>query len=189
MSREERNDELHVVFVCTGNRFRSPLAEAVFRRAAPPGVRTESFGTTDLGPVPPLEAAQEAAGHFDLDLSGHVARALTQVDLARADLVIGFERAHVRAAVVDARARRERTFTLTGLVAILDGIQVAPHADRLASARRALALLDLQRPFESIGNDEVADPLGRAANVQHELAVRVESLVARLAQQLFLEPR
>ena len=189
MSREERNDGLHVVFVCTGNRFRSPLAEAVFRRAAPPGVRTESFGTTDVGPIPPLEAAQEAAGHFDLDLSGHVARALTRADLARADLVIGFERAHVLSAVVDARARRERTFTLTALVAILDGIQVAPRADRLASARRALELLDLRGPFESTGNDEVADPLGRAPNVQRELAVRVESLVARLAQQLFVAPR
>jgi len=189
MSREERSDELHVVFVCTGNRFRSPLAEAVFRRAAPPGVRTESFGTIDLGPVPPLEAAQEAADHFDLDLSGHVARALTQVDLARADLVIGFERAHVLAAVVDARARRERTFTLTGLVAMLDGIRVAPSADRLASARRVLALLDLQQPLQSTGNYELADPLGRAPNVQQEIAVLVESHVARLAQQLFTEPR
>lgn len=189
MSREERNDGLHVVFVCTGNRFRSPLAEAVFRRAAPQGVRTESFGTTDLGPVPPLEAAQEAAGRLDLDLSGHLARALSEGDLAHADLVIGFERAHVLAAVVAARARRERTFTLTELVAILDGIRVAPRADRLASARRALELLDVHWPFEATGNDELADPLGRAPNVQHELALRVESLVARLAQQLFTARR
>jgi hypothetical protein len=47
----------------------------------------------------------------------------------------------------------------------------------------------LQRAFESTGNDELADPLGRAPNVQHELAVQVESHVARLAQQLFLAPR
>ena len=70
--------ELSVAFVCTGNRFRSPIAEALFVRDTEGlPVRTESLGTLDLGPRPAVPEAVALAETMGLDLSGHLARSLT----------------------------------------------------------------------------------------------------------------
>ena len=66
-----------VAFVCTGNRFRSVIAEATFRSAAEGlPVRTVSYGTLELGPAEPLPAAVREAHALGLDISTHVARSL-----------------------------------------------------------------------------------------------------------------
>lgn len=186
------SEPLEVVFVCTGNRFRSPLAEALFRQATPAyAVHTHSYGTLDVGSAPPLEEAVAEASRFGIDLSGHLARPITGADLSAADLVVGFERHHGVSAIVDARARRERTFTLPELVAALEELKVAPRPDPLLRARRALALLDLRpRPVDAQWEPtEVVDPLGLALGVQREIAHTVEDQIRRLAQALFGQPR
>ena len=54
----------HVVFVCTGNRARSPLAEVFLRAKVDSGaVRVESYGTLELGPAPATPEAIAAASH------------------------------------------------------------------------------------------------------------------------------
>lgn len=186
------NAPLDVVFVCTGNRFRSALAAAVLAEAAPPHtVRTESYGTLDVGSAPALAEAVEEAKRLEIDLSGHRARPLAGADLSRADLVVGFERRHGVAAVVEANARRERTFTLPELADSLEQLKVAPRADALQRAERALALLDARgRPaHERWTPSEIDDPLGLAADAQREIADRVHELTARLARGLFGQSR
>src|SRR5436190_16149246 len=111
-----------VAFVCTGNRFRSPLAAAAFASQVAVPVTTVSAGLLGLGPVPALPEAVELARSFGLDLASHRARDLSVVDLEPFDLVLGFERSHVQAAVVDASALIERTFTLPELVLLLEEI-------------------------------------------------------------------
>src|SRR5439155_4834134 len=106
-----------VVFVCTGNRFRSPLAEALLR-AATGGqpVRVRSVGTLRLDAEPALPEAVESAQQLGLDISQHRSCCIEDVDLSSADLVVGFEANHVASAVVDAGADRKRTFLLPELV-------------------------------------------------------------------------
>src|SRR5205823_13150372 len=88
--------ELRVAFVCTGNRFRSPLAAALLaRETGSLPLRIDSLGTLDLGGRSALPEAIAIAEGYGLDLSGHQARALTSVDLKPFDLVLGFERMHV----------------------------------------------------------------------------------------------
>jgi len=100
-----------VAFVCTGNRFRSVIAEAAFRSAAEGmPVRVVSYGTLELGPAEPLPAAVREAHALGLDISTHVARSLTDADLTQTSLVLGFELRHAVAAVVVAGARLERVF-------------------------------------------------------------------------------
>jgi len=191
MRRDGGNDPIHVVFVCTGNRFRSPLAEALLRRAVPPyALRTDSYGTLNVGTAPPLDEAVIEARRFGIDLSEHAARPITDADLSRADLVVGFERHHGVSAIVEARARRERTFTLAELVPALEAIKVAPRPDPLLRAQRALTLLDSHRRPAAADWDppEVVDPLGLARDAQREIAHRVEDLTTRLARALFGEP-
>ena len=115
--------ELHVVFICTGNRFRSPLAAAIFGDAAAKHgvpVTVESVGTLDTGSPPAFPETIEHAERFGLDISDHRARHALAVDLTGADVVIGFERTHVAFAIVDAGVPAEKAFTLPELVQLLE---------------------------------------------------------------------
>ena len=65
-------DSFSIVFVCTGNRFRSPLAEAFVRRLTLGlSVDSESFGVLDLEESPALPEAIALAGWWGLDVSQH----------------------------------------------------------------------------------------------------------------------
>ena len=181
--------EFDVVFICTGNRFRSPLAAAALGAArAEPRIRASSVGILELGPVPALPEAVELARSFELDLSGHRARGISELDLAPLDLVLGFERTHVHAAVVDAAAAVERTFTLPELVRLLESLSELASADgRAASARARVRQAHEARPpnFRAAAAPEIVDPLGRSQRKQREVAEEVRRLVERLAQLLF----
>jgi protein-tyrosine phosphatase len=181
--------ELEVVFVCTGNRFRSPLAAALFAQAARElPVHVASAGTLDVGSPPAFPEALEHATRFGLDVSSHRARPLAQADLRRADLVVGFERSHLAAAVVEAGADRSRAFTLPELVELLelercDSTTADPVSRALSAIRRAHnARVERDR---QAGFPEVADPVGGPASVYKRTANEIRDLVDRLARGLF----
>jgi len=167
---------LHVVFVCTGNRFRSALAEAVFREKAGGKATVESFGTLDLGAAPALEQAIVEAERLGYNLRDHVSRPLLGVDLSTSDLVVGFERSHVAAAVIEAGAARERSFTLPELMSLL-----APAPE----PRRAVAQAAAARPLSGPLIPEVEDPYGKPPGLQRRIAEDVCSLAGRLATVLW----
>ena len=74
------------------------------------------------------------AKELGLDLSAHRARSVGDLELGEYDLVLGFERKHVVASVVDAKAKVERTLTLPELLALLHGILRAGPAARAGRA-------------------------------------------------------
>jgi protein-tyrosine phosphatase len=180
---------LDVAFVCTGNRFRSPLAAALLAeetRHLP--VAIASLGTLDLGAVPALSEAIEVAQSYGLDLSDHHARSIAEVDLEPYDLVLGFERMHVAGAVVDGAARPERTFTLPEIVELLDGIPGPPlQPEAVERARVRIRQANAARPpdYRTKAVPEIADPLGRTRPAQRATAAELRELVIRLANQLF----
>jgi protein-tyrosine phosphatase len=178
-------DALSVAFICTGNRFRSPLAELLFRRAAANvPVRTMSRGTLDLGPLPALVEAMEEAGRLGLDLSTHRSRSLEGEVLSSLDLVIGFERMHVVAAVVEAKAPRDRTFTLPELVLLLESAPRPTASEPIERAHQAVARIAATR-FDRYSPPEIPDPLGHPRPVFEETAAGLDDLVQRLAYRLF----
>ena len=181
--------QLQVAFVCTGNRFRSPLAAALLARETEGlPLRIVSLGTLDIGSMPALPEAVAIAEELGLDLSGHASRNLTKVDLEPFDLVLGFERKHVLASVVDAGARRGRTFTLPELVGLLqrlprpplptDPLERAPARIRQAHAARPHGLRDSPMP-------ELGDPLGKTLPAQRRTAAELSDLVSELVVGLF----
>jgi len=89
-----------VLFVCTGNLCRSPLAAVHFLQAARErgaAVEAASAGLyASPGAQPPWEVVQ-LAREDDLDLSRHRARPVTREAFAAADLVIVMERGQAEA--------------------------------------------------------------------------------------------
>lgn len=179
--------QFELVVVCTGNRFRSPLAAAVVEQlAAELPLHVSSLGTLDLHGAPPLRAAVKQAGRMGLDLSAHRARTIVGSDLRGADLIVGFERAHIGAAVLEAQAPRERAFLLTELVELLEESPPLFDADPLNRARMAVANADaLRRASPADWHAEIPDPLGGSSRLAREVATEVQRLTIALLQGLF----
>lgn len=176
-----------VVLVCTGNRFRSPLAEALLRSlGAGLPLSIQSLGTRNVGAIPVLPQAQEAALRLGVTLTGHRTRPLAEERLGDADLVLGFERAHVARAVVDGGARRERTFTLPEIVELLPLVESPLALGTTEAARGVIALanrLRLRRRPDEL--PEVADPLKGPVRRFAQVATEVERLCRELLRGLF----
>ncbi len=77
-----------VLFICSGNTCRSPMAEGIFNVLAKDlNLLAVSAGTNALTGMPATELAQKAAARYGADLSGHFARQVTEEMCAEADVI------------------------------------------------------------------------------------------------------
>lgn len=91
--------EVNILFVCSGNTCRSPLAEALARKIAGrrgiPDVTISSAGTSAWDNVPATDEALLVGMERQLDLTGHRARMLTPAIVSEADLIFVMTPAHL----------------------------------------------------------------------------------------------
>jgi protein-tyrosine-phosphatase len=180
-------DTFSIAFVCTGNRFRSPLAAAfVHRLTLGLPVSTESYGTLHIEDAPPLPEAAEIAVWCGISLADHRSRFLNNASLQNVDLILGFEPTHVRQAVVDAQAPRERAFTLGDFVHLLAPYEARPANDVVRHARSLVADAG-QRFADSTGlrSESIRDPFGGTWKVYRQTAHEIRALSIELVARLF----
>lgn len=186
------NRSIDVLFVCTGNICRSPMAEGFLQRrlsdvaaGQPDGrVRIHSAGTrATLGSSP--REVLSAAADFGVDLSAHRSRQLDSALLAEADLVIGMAREHVREAALTGAGAFGKSFTLRELLrraADTGGPRGGePLADWLAIVGAGRTTAEL---MGSSKIDDVSDPYGGPQRGYDASAVVIDELVTVLAQLL-----
>lgn len=181
-----------ILFVCSGNQYRSPSAESFVRHLAT-GLPLEvaSAGTLGIENVPAAPEAITFASSVGVDLSGHKSRPLTSAQAGLADLVCGFELIHVSTAVVEGGASPERTFTLPEIVKLLEAVGPSGELEPEARARDRVARAHSLRvqPAAYVPGQEIADPIGRSQLEQERTLRRIWELCGGLVEGLFEKSR
>ena len=128
-------EPFHVVFVCTGNICRSPMADVVFRWFADAAglgerVASTSAGTGDWHVGERADQRTiDALDRHGYDGTRHRARQFTHADFARNDLVVALDRSHER--ILRGWARTEADADKIALLMSFD--HESAHAGRAGS--------------------------------------------------------
>lgn len=178
---------LNLLFVCTGNQCRSPMAAALMSRAmaergCPAEVGSAGF-MTEGAPAPQgTLRAMSAAG---LDLSGHRSRLVDARLLQRAQLVATMTRQQLIDLVTVAPDAWSRCFTLREVVSRGEGAgpkkageSIESWVARAGTGRSRTGLLGL-----SVA-DDIDDPMGRRQREFDRVRDEIATLVSRLADLL-----
>jgi protein-tyrosine phosphatase len=186
---------MHVLFVCTGNLCRSPIAERLATkwlqqedgRLRRTDVRVSSAGLRAAGgePMDPRSAA--ALVGLGGDPSDFRSQRLTAELAADADLVLTMTRKHLRSFLVMAPRGLRRTFTLNEAAELLKSADLS-ELDRTPVDERARHLglrLDAQRAWRpSSGSDDIEDPIGRRTSVHQQVAQTIATALGPLIDVL-----
>lgn len=178
---------IEICFVCTGNRCRSPFA-ALYLESLLAGlpVRVTSVGTLRVGGEPVPKTLVAVADGIGLDLSGHSSIPISD-EIAEADLVLGLERSHVAAAVVEAGAPAAKTFTLGEFARLVQ--QTGPVEEKgtwSEMVKELIAVVDQKRRQEQVfvPGEDVQDPFGGGRRDYDRMVERVSGLCKIVAGAL-----
>ena len=174
-----------VLFVCTGNVCRSPLAERYLRMRLGPGagVSAASAGLRPLSGHPMDAASAQALRELGGDDRDHHARALDEAMVLAADLVLGAAEEHRDAVLRLVPTAMHRVFTLKEFVRLGGGVSPASPG----GAPQLVAAVAGQRGLVTAvahGSDDIADPFGRPPEIARAAARDIAHAVDGLLELL-----
>jgi protein-tyrosine-phosphatase len=180
-----------VLFVCTGNICRSPVAERLARNyvdavlgADAASMHFESAGTRAVvgsGVHPHSATVLTGLGGWS---GGFVSRQLTDGIVVNADLTLGLTRAHRREALKRSPRGLSRTFTLleaadlASLVPLDADLPGATFADRCRSLVRHMAAARARRASDA--HDDIPDPVGESLGFHEEVGDAIADGIVRI---------
>ena len=161
----DRDDGVfRVLFVCSGNTCRSPLAAALAARQVESGapsrrIQVSSAGTGAWPGAPASDGSARAAQRHGLDLSGHRASPLDGEAVRHADLILVMAPHHLTA------------------------------SERLGGAGKSHLLSAYAAGAgDPLAGDPVSDPFGGDDEVYEDTFRELDALVARAVDRLVADP-
>src|SRR3954447_5901088 len=114
-----------ILFVCTGNICRSPMAEGLFRHAVKgrSDFRVISAGVGAVDGLPPSEHAVRALKELGIDIGKQRSHMLTAELVQQADYIFGMTHSHVDAITMLYPQAAEKTFLLREFDETLDSYE------------------------------------------------------------------
>ena len=106
-----------ILFVCTANQFRSPIASAYFQKKLTESGITDNWkissaGTWTENGLPACVEAKNAASQIGLDISRHSTREVNSEVLSKADLIVTMEQGHKEALAAEFPQCKDRIILL-----------------------------------------------------------------------------
>ncbi len=149
-----------ILFVCSGNSCRSPIAEGLMKIKAPEKfrdrVRVASAGTLGLDGHSATDFAIQAAGELGADISRHRSQGVNQDLVRNADIIFAMAREH--------KDYLEREFP-----EVRDNV---------------FLLRTFDRPPQETADDSIDDPIGRSLSVYRQCAALIDSELNRILPRL-----
>lgn len=148
-----------ILFVCSGNTCRSPMAQALFARILgdqkPEQVEEYEVGSAGIFAAEGMPAAREAVkamAKYDIDLSEHKSRQLDPTMMQNADLILTMTRVH-RDCLLDMFPNIQAQICLLG-------------------------------DFAGLMDEEVCDPYGKGEPVYHQCADQLMKILKNIVHKL-----
>jgi ribose 5-phosphate isomerase B len=151
--------EFKVLFVCTGNTCRSPMAEGITRKLASERkadhIKVCSAGTIAPDGLSATEYAIEAARHWDVDISAHFSTPLDKKMVGKANLILAMEHGHIKKII---------------------------SIDSSASSRSYL-LKAFPEPY-NVGQEQVDDPIGGTLDQYNQTFLELDEVIHKIFPQI-----
>jgi len=146
---------MKVLFVCTGNSCRSPMAAALFKKAAQEkrlNVDVESCGITAFSGMSASKGAIDVLRHVGIDIFGHKSKPLNKELVNWADLILVMERGHKNSILRDWPQAQNKVFLLT--------------------------------EFAKSGEKDIIDPIGKPFEVYEELLMDLKFYLDKIIDRI-----
>jgi protein-tyrosine phosphatase len=156
-----------ILYVCTGNICRSPMAERLFRAWMEPGtdVEVSSAGMGALVGHGIDHSTASALGQLGVDSSGHRARQFADYMAVDADLILTASREHRDEILVRVPSTFKRIFTMREFARLIADVPMADPYDMVAAAAARRGIARPKRAEDDDLEDPFRGPIGQARRV------------------------
>lgn len=188
----------NILFVCTGNTCRSPMAEALLRklaREAQLDIQVRSAGVAAAAGASISHHARAVLSEYEIDAGEFMSTPLSVRDVAWADLILTMTGGHKQHVIQQHSNAIERVYTLKEFVnmdpqvladiitleeKIADWQIRAAMGEKLTDGER----LEFIRLQQRIPNLDIADPFGGSLEDYRRSAVEIQQALIKLLESL-----
>ncbi|GAA4604530.1 protein-tyrosine-phosphatase [Actinoallomurus liliacearum] len=193
-------ERFHLLFVCTANICRSPIAAELTRlkirttgRSDGSRLAVSSAGTRGRDGAAMDPRAVALLRSLGGDTAGFSARAVTAAVAATADLVLTAERRHLEAVVACRPASHSRVFTILEFARLVDRLDAGRLTGTCVVSRAVSLVREAARtrgltPPGAAGADDIPDPYQRSDGEYRACATAIDRALDRPLRYILSEP-